>query len=42
MTTVNGINFLGEKVNLNAASIKDILFQLKGEHDDFVGVFGLC
>ena len=38
MTTVNGINFLGEKVNLNAASIKDILFQLKGEHDDFVGV----
>ena len=38
MTAVNGINFLGEKVNLNAASIKDILFQLKGEHDDFVGV----
>ena len=38
MTTVNGINFLGVKVNLNPASIKDILFQLKGEHDDFVGV----
>lgn len=36
--TVNGINFLGEKVNLNATSIKDILFQLKGEHDNFVGI----
>lgn len=35
---VNGVNFLGEKVNLNTASIKDVLFQLKGEQKNFVGI----
>lgn len=35
---INGLNFLGEKVNLNTASIKDVLFQLKGEQKNFVGI----
>ena len=35
---INGINFLGEKVKLNPASIKDVLFQLKGEQDNFIGI----
>jgi alanyl-tRNA synthetase len=34
------INLLSEKINLDAASIKDILFQLKGEIDNFVGIIG--
>jgi alanyl-tRNA synthetase len=34
------VNFLGEIVELDGGSIKDILFQLKGEHDRFVGVIG--
>jgi alanyl-tRNA synthetase len=37
---VNGIDFLAAQVDLDANSIKDILFQLKGEHDRFVGVIG--
>lgn len=35
---INGLNFLGEKVSLNNASIKDVLFQLKGEQKNFVGI----
>ena len=36
----NGVNFLGTIVNLDAGSIKDILFQLKSEVDHFFGVIG--
>jgi alanyl-tRNA synthetase len=37
---VNGLFLLNEKVNLDAASIKDILFQLKGEVNNFAGIIG--
>jgi len=37
---INGINFLGTKVNLDAGSIKDIAYQLKGETSNFIGIFG--
>jgi alanyl-tRNA synthetase len=40
IVNLNGIQFLGEKVQLNSASIKDVLFQLKGEQENFVGVLG--
>jgi alanyl-tRNA synthetase len=36
----NGVNLLHEIIELDGGSIKDILFQLKGEVDDFVGVIG--
>lgn len=36
----NGINFLGDIIELDGGSIKDILFQLRGEIDNFVGVIG--
>ena len=36
----NGIHFLGEIADLDSDSVKDILFQLKGETDNFVGVIG--
>lgn len=36
----NGVNLLSEIVELDGGSIKDILFQLKGETDNFVGVIG--
>lgn len=38
--TTNGINFLSAKVNLDAGSIKDIVYQLKGEVSNFVAVVG--
>jgi alanyl-tRNA synthetase len=38
--SINGINFLGTTVNLDGGSIKDILFQLKGEVDNFFGIIG--
>lgn len=38
--SINGINFLGTTVNLDGGSIKDILFQLKGEVNNFFGVIG--
>src|SRR5690606_913618 len=38
--SVNGTNFLGEIVSLDAGSIKDILFQLKGEFPSFIGILG--
>ena len=37
---INGINYLGTKVNLDAGSIKDIAYQLKGETSNFIGIFG--
>ena len=36
----NGIQFLGEIVDLDSDSVKDILFQLKSETDNFVGIIG--
>lgn len=38
--SINGVNFLGTSVNLDGGSIKDILFQLKGEVDNFFGIIG--
>ena len=35
-----GANILTDVVELDGGSIKDILFQLKGEVDNFVGVLG--
>jgi alanyl-tRNA synthetase len=40
ITTINGINFLGELADVDTNSVKDILFQLKGETTDFVGILG--
>lgn len=40
VVTVNGVNFLGASVYLDTNSVKDILFQLKGEVENFVGVIG--
>lgn len=40
ITQHNGVNLLCEKVDLDESSIKDILFQLKGELSNFVGVIG--
>ena len=37
---MNGIHFLGEVISMDANSVKDILFQLKGETTNFVGVIG--
>jgi len=36
----NGIHILSSIVELDGNSIKDILFQLKGEYDNFFGVLG--
>jgi alanyl-tRNA synthetase len=36
----HGVNVLSEIITLDAGSIKDILFQLKGEVDHFFGVIG--
>ena len=35
-----GVHFLGEVISLDANSVKDILFQLKGETPNFVGAIG--
>lgn len=37
---LNGVHFLGEIVMMDAGSVKDILFQLKGEYASFLGVIG--
>lgn len=37
---LNGTHFLGETVMMDAGSVKDILFQLKGEYTSFLGVIG--
>ncbi|MFT6981244.1 MAG: alanyl-tRNA synthetase [Crocinitomicaceae bacterium] len=36
----NGVNLLSQIIDLDGASIQDILFQLKGEVKDFVGIIG--
>lgn len=40
IATVNGVRFLGEVITMDAGSVKDILFQLKGENESFLGVIG--
>lgn len=37
---VNGVDFLAERVQLEAAELKDIAFQLKGERENLFAVFG--
>ena len=37
---IKEINFLSEIVELPSSGVKDILFQLKGELDNFIGVIG--
>lgn len=37
---VNGVHFLGTVIELDGGSIKDILFQLKAENENFVGAIG--
>ncbi len=37
---IGDVHFLGEILSLDGASIKDILFQLKGETENFLGVLG--
>jgi alanyl-tRNA synthetase len=40
ITSIGELHFLGEIVALDTNSVKDILFQLKAETTDFVGVIG--
>lgn len=40
ITTQNDMNVLIEQLNLDANSIKDILYALKGETENFVGLIG--
>lgn len=40
ITEINGVHFLAAQVELDAASIKDIAYQLKGEVSNFAGIFG--
>jgi len=40
ISEINGVHFLGEVVSLDSNSVKDILFQLKSETVNFVGVLG--
>ena len=40
ISNVKGINFVDAIVELPSSSVKDILFQLKGEIDNFMGVVG--
>ena len=37
---IGDVHFLGEILSLDGGSIKDILFQLKGETENFLGVLG--
>jgi len=37
---INDVHFLGELVDCDTNSVKDILFQLKGETTNFVGIIG--
>jgi alanyl-tRNA synthetase len=40
ISEVNGVHVLSEVIDLDSGSIKDILFQLKGEIEPFFGVIG--
>lgn len=39
ITTVNGVSFLAERVDLDPAELKDVAFQLKGETQNLFAVF---
>lgn len=36
----DGFHYLSSKISLDASSIKDICFQLKGQYENFIGVIG--
>ena len=40
ITTLNGMNYLSAEVNMDAGSVKDILFQLKGEMNNLIAAIG--
>jgi len=40
ISSQNGVNLLVEKMNLDVANIKDILFALRNETENFVGMIG--
>ena len=40
ITVFNGLTFLGEILDLDVPTTKDILFQLRGENENFIGVIG--
>jgi alanyl-tRNA synthetase len=40
ITEVNGINFIAQKVDLDASGIKDLCFELGGEVDNLFALFG--
>jgi alanyl-tRNA synthetase len=39
ITSVNGVNFLAERVDLDPAALKDVAFQLKAENEKFFAIF---
>jgi alanyl-tRNA synthetase len=40
ITEVGDLNFLCKQISLDSNSVKDILFQLKGQVDRFIGIIG--
>ncbi len=40
VTTINGVNFLAEQIDLDAAGMKDLAYELGGELDDLFLIFG--
>ncbi len=40
ITTINGVNFLAKKVDLDAGGMKDLAFELGGEQEDLFILFG--
>ncbi len=38
--TINGVNFISDIVSLDASSLKDLLFQLRGETDNLFAILG--
>jgi len=37
---INGVSFLGEQIKMASSSVKDLLFQLKKENKNFLGIIG--
>ncbi len=40
VTAINGVNFLAEQIDLDAAGMKDLAYELGGEVDDLFLIFG--
>lgn len=40
MEVINGVNFIGAKVEMDAGSVKDIAYQIKGQLDSFFLIIG--